>query len=148
MGKGSSRMATESTTAIVTLLSTGPLSYRSGNFVFKRNTPVPVPINARTEGLLAQLQSTKTFNVQMPSKKASKVKPKAVEVEEEVEEEESEEVEEDGEESEEEAQVHTRKALKGLKKPELLKIAKKVGAEASNSDARSAIIDAILEVQG
>jgi hypothetical protein len=150
-------MATQSTTAIITLVR-GPLSFRAGTLVFKRDQPVPVAMTERTAKLIAQCRSSSNFSVQMPSKKAG-VKPakpskRVVEEVEETEEEET-EAEEEGEEeaeaeadTEEAAEAWTRKSLKSLSKKELLGVAKELTVKLDAKAARSAIIDAILEAQG
>jgi hypothetical protein len=156
-------MATEST-AQVTLVK-GPLTLKIGAFTFKRDSAIPVPINSRTEALIAKLRNDPKFHVTMPSKKAKPVdkesgKKKRVSeppppVDDDNEEEEGEEEEEGDEDDDEEdedqdeagAEQYARKELKDLKKAELLKIAKTFKLKLDPSSSRNTIVDAIMEAQ-
>jgi uncharacterized Zn ribbon protein len=157
-------MATESTTAIVTLLK-GPLTYRVKEYSFRQLSPIQIPINARNAELLEQLRGDANFEVKMPSKKADPKKaeakgkkassppPPVDESEEDETEEEGDEDEDESEEQEEETEEkaagHARAELKDLSKADLLKIAKKLKVKGvSKQLSRSAIIDAIMEAQG
>lgn len=151
-------MASENASVTLTLFK-GPITHTVRGLTFRQNEPQHLAINEANADIIERLKMDPNFRYEGPSKKAKKKAsappppPEDTDTDEGEDEESEEETdegsdEEDSEESESKSEEVSRASLRGLKKRELLKIAKKLkvkGVDASMS--RTVIVDAIIETQ-